>query len=354
MRLIKLRHRLAQEELDAFLVTKPENVRYLSGFRGGEGALLVTQQYALLLADFRYYEQVVEEARSCDLVRVEQKMKEVLRHLFIEHGVRRMAFESHHLTVAKYNEWRFAGEGVEWVPTRDLVETLRLIKDAEEIDKIRQAVAITDAAMEHIRQFLQVGMTEKAVAWELESFMREAGAEAMAFDVIVAAGPGGAKPHCIPGDHVIESGETVVIDMGARVDGYDADLTRTICLGEPEPEMVRVYETVLRAQLAAEEQARPGMTGQELDAAARNVIVEVGYGAYFGHSCGHGVGLEIHEGPVAGPNSTEVFEPGMLVTIEPGIYLPGRGGVRIEDLVVFTDSGIEVLSRARKELSARP
>lgn len=353
MRLDNLRTSLEQEGFDALLVTKPENVRYLSGFRGGEGALLVTPTQSLLLADFRYYEQVAEEAHLCELVRVEQKMKEVLRHLFIKLGVRRMGFESTHLTVAQYNEWRFAGEGVEWIPTHDIVETLRLVKDAEELERIREAVRITDAAVEHIRQFIQVGMTEKAVAWELERFMREAGAEGMAFDIIVAAGPNGAKPHCIPGTGVVENGQPIVIDLGARVDGYAADLTRTICLGEPDAEMWRVFDTVLQAQLAAEENARPGMTGQELDGFARQVIADADYGEFFGHALGHGVGLEIHEGPRASPRAAQPFQPGMLVTIEPGIYLPGRFGVRTEDLVVFTETGIEVLSAASKEFVAR-
>jgi len=196
-------------------------------------------------------------------------------------------------------------------------------------------------------------MTEKQVAWELESYMRTHGAEGLAFPLIVGSGPNGAKPHAVLQDRPIQKGEPVVMDLGTQVNGYNSDLTRTICLGKPDQKLQEIYDIVLRAQLAAEEGARPGMKGQEVDALARQVIHDAGHAEHFGHNLGHGVGLAVHEGPSAGPNATVTFEPGMLCTIEPGIYLPGWGGVRIEDIVLFTANGVEVLTHARKELQAR-
>ena len=352
MRLRKLRQALAEQNLEAILITRPENERYLSGFTGGEGTLLITQQEALLLTDFRYFEQVAEEAPDFELVKVKDKVSGVLDGLFKERGVKSLGFESQHLPFSRYEEWWEATEGVKWVPTEGMVEAIRAIKDEDELAKIRKAISISDMACDYIRGFINPGMSEKRAAWELESFMRTHGAEAIAFQLIVASGPNGAKPHAVPQDKPVGEGTPIVMDMGARVDGYNSDLTRTICLGQPDKKAEEVYDIVLRAQLAAEQQARPGMTGQELDAIARQVIAEAGYKEQFGHSLGHGVGLAVHEKPTVSATSTDVLEPGMVCTIEPGIYLPGWGGIRIEDMVLFKEDGIEVLSRARKALAA--
>jgi len=351
MRLTKLRRILAEQALDAILVTRPENQRYLSGFTGGEGALVITQEEALLLTDFRYFEQVAEEAPHFQLVKMDEKMPQVLKRLFKTRGIKNLGFESTHVAFAQYQEWKKATRGVQWIPTKDIVENLRMVKDAEELEKIRQAVAIADMAFDYIRGVIKPGMTEKQIAWELESYMRTHGAESIAFPFIVGSGPNGAKPHAVVQDRPIQKGEPIVLDMGARVDGYHSDLTRTICLGKPDKKLQEIYDIVLRAQLAAEEQARPGMKGQEVDAIARHVIAEAGYKEHFGHGLGHGVGLAVHEGPGVGMTSTTVLAPGMVCTIEPGIYLTGWGGVRIEDMVLLTEDGIEVLTRASKELS---
>jgi Xaa-Pro aminopeptidase len=234
-----------------------------------------------------------------------------------------------------------------------MVGTLRLIKDEHELAEIRKAVVIADEACDYIRDVVQTGMSEKEVAWELESYIRTNGAEAVAFNIIVAAGPNGAKPHAVPQDRQIKGGEPIVMDLGARLDGYHSDLTRTICLGEPPGQLREIHGIVLQAQLAAEEQAKPGMTGREIDAIARDVIAKAGYEEQFGHGLGHGVGLAVHEGPRLSLQSEHVLKPGMLCTIEPGIYLTGWGGVRIEDIVLFKEDGVEVLSKARKELRAR-
>jgi Xaa-Pro aminopeptidase len=353
MRVQKLRQGLREQGVDAILVTRPENQRYLSGFTGGDGALVITQSDTLLLTDFRYYEQVAEEAPDFQLVKVEGKVSQVLKQLFKKHEVQTLAFESTHVPFAQYQEWKRSTRGVKWVPTRDAVESLRMIKDDDELAKMRKVIAIADAACDHIRGFVKPGMTEKQVAWELEFYMRTHGAEELAFPLIVGSGPNGAKPHAVLQERPIQKGEAIVLDLGARVDGYNSDLTRTICLGKPDKKLQEIYNTVLRAQLAAEAGAKPGMEGQEVDALARQVIRDAGHAEHFGHSLGHGVGLAVHEGPGAGLTATVPFELGMLCTIEPGVYLPGWGGVRIEDIVLFTANGVEVLTHARKELQAR-
>jgi Xaa-Pro aminopeptidase len=335
------------------LVTRPENQRYLSGFTGSDGALLISAERAMLLTDFRYFEQVEEEAPDFELVKVAQRAPLALKNSLKELGIRRLGFESTHMPYGMYQEWRKATRGTRWMPTKEVVESIRLIKDEQELAKIREAVAITDAACDHIRQFIKAGMTEKEVAWELEVYMRTHGAEGIAFGFIVGSGPNGAKPHAVLQDRKISEGEPIVMDMGARVDGYQSDLTRTICLGKPDEKLREVYDVVLRAQLAAEQQAKPGMTGQEVDAIARNVIAEAGYGEHFGHGLGHGVGLAVHEQPSVNSRGSTPLQLGMVFTIEPGVYLTGWGGVRIEDLVWMTESGVEVLSKARKELQAR-
>jgi Xaa-Pro aminopeptidase len=352
MRIQKLRQTLRNQGVDAILVTRPENRRYLSGFTGGDAALLITQGEAFLLTDFRYYEQVAEEAPEFQLVKVEGKPSQVLKQVLKKLDAKTLAFESSHVPFAQYQEWKKATRGTKWVPTQDAVESLRMIKDDDELAKMRKAIAISDAACDYIRGFVKPGMTEKQVAWELESYMRTHGADELAFPLIVGSGPNGAKPHAVLQERPIQEGEAIVLDMGARVDGYNSDLTRTICL-KPDNKLQEIYDLVLRAQLAAEAGARPGMTGQEVDALARQVIRDAGHAEHFGHGLGHGVGLAVHENPGAGRTATMTFEPGMLCTIEPGIYLPGWGGVRIEDIVLFTADGVEVLTHARKELQAR-
>jgi len=352
MRLRKLRKELQAQELDAILVTRPENQRYLSGFTGGEAALLITTELALLLTDFRYYEQVAEEAPDFRLEKVEGKASAVLGRLVKEHDIHSLGFESTHVPFNQYQEWKKACRGTRLVPLQDTVERLRLIKDQGELAAMKKAIAVSDAACDHIRQTLRVGMTEKEVAWEMESFMRTHGAEGLSFGIIAGSGPNGAKPHAVLQDRPIQKGEPVVLDLGAIVDGYHSDVTRTICLGKPDKKLQTIYDIVLRAQLAAEEGARVGMTGKEIDALARKVISDAGHAEHFGHGLGHGVGLAVHEGPRASPLSTTVFEPGMLCTIEPGIYIPGWGGIRIEDIVLFKKDRTVVLTQTRKELQA--
>ena len=347
-RVDQLRARLSTEGVDALLVTTPSNVRYLSGFTSADGELLITLERAILATDFRYYEQVERQAPDWELFKREKTPQEDLTALFRGAGARRVAFESEHLTFARYQELA-AIEGLEFRPVKGWVEDLRVKKSAAELALIRRAVAISDAVIVALPELLRPGMTERQLAWAIEAFMREQGAEEVAFPVIAAGGPNGAMPHAVPSERPIVPGEPIVLDLGATVEGYRSDLTRTVCLGQPDARFREVYALVLAAQEAAETGLRPGLTGKEADALARQVIVDAGYGQAFGHGLGHGVGLDIHERPRLGLRAEERLEPGMVVTVEPGIYLPGWGGVRIEDLVVITDSGIENLTAAAKD-----
>ncbi len=348
MRLSKVRETLAEKELDATLISQPENRRYMSGFSGSAGWLLITAGRALLATDFRYYEQVGREAPGFELAQIKTKFSDLLPDLFADLGVERLGFESQHVTVDQLDTWRQEVDGVEWVPLKDTVEGIRSIKEEAEIDALRRSVALTDAAFAHLMERIRPGMTEREAAWQIEAYMRGHGASKVAFDLIVAAGPNGALPHARPGDHVIRAGEPIVIDIGSVVEGYCSDMTRTICLGQPSAKYLTVWDLVLQAQEAVEAMVRAGVSGVEADAAARDLITEAGYGEYFGHGLGHGVGLAVHEGPRASRLSEDTFEAGMTLTIEPGIYLPGEFGVRLEDLVLIGQEGIEILTNTPK------
>ena len=351
MRLTKLRETLTTDGLDAILITQPENRRYLSGFTGSTGVLLISQDQAALATDFRYYEQVEKQAPDFRLAKVTAKFVTVLPELVHQVGAKRVGFESTHLTVDQHREWQEVAEDFDLAPTKELVERIRAVKDEGELGKIKKAIALADQAIAHIAGFVQPGMTEKEAAWELEVFMRTRGAEKLAFDTILGSGPNGAMPHATVSERVIQAGEPIVIDLGAMVDGYNSDLTRTICAGRPDDKFKEIYDIVLEAQLTAERNIRPGMQGKQADAIARKVIEEAGYGENYGHGLGHGVGLAVHEKPGVGRLSEDVLEPGMVFTVEPGIYLPGWGGVRIEDIVVMREDGVEVLTQASKELN---
>lgn len=353
-RLERLRARIAADNLDALLVTSAPNRRYLSGFSGSAGALLITADRALLLSDFRYETQAALEAPAWEfrLLPTTAPLPKQLPGLIRELGIARLGFEAGNVTVSDYTKWRDelreAAVTVEWQPTEGVVEELRQIKDQAEIATLRRAIAITDEAFAAVTSLLRPEMREREVAWELEKAMRERGAEGIAFEIIVAAGDNGARPHARAGDEQLGIGRPIVIDFGARIDGYHADMTRTIILGEADERFWTIYNTVLRAQRAAVEQIRPGMHGPVADSIARDIIAAAGYGEAFGHSLGHGVGLAIHEGPRLSQASDDLLPVGAVFSIEPGIYLPGWGGVRIEDLALLTETGPETLTRSSK------
>jgi Xaa-Pro aminopeptidase len=349
MRLAKLRQILADNDLDAIVISQPENRRYLSGFTGTRGVLFISPERAVLATTFVYLEQARKQAPAFELVRFQREFAEVWPDLVAEVNARRVAFESAHLTVAEHGKLAAGAEGAELVSTEGIVEGLRAIKDEGELDIIRKTVALADAAFAHIIEFIEPGMTEREVAWELEVYVRTHGAERVAFDLIVGAGLNGAMPHHEVSERVIGEGEPIVMDLGARVAGYHSDLTRTICLGQPDERLTEIYDLVLWAQLAAEAVIRGGIVAGEADNAARQIITEAGYGEQYGHGLGHGVGLAVHEEPFIRQGAEEVLKPGMVFTVEPGIYLPDWGGVRIEDMVLVREDGVEVLSRASKE-----
>jgi Xaa-Pro aminopeptidase len=351
----QVRRELAALSLDALLVLQSEatpstNLRYLSGFTGSAAWLLITRERQIIGSDSRYWEQIRRQCPDFELVQYTgqavqtQALSETTRKL----GLGRIGVEGEHLTIAKRDDWAQALPGTELVSTSGLIEALRASKNAQEIDTLRLALAITDQAYEHIVRWIEPGMTEKEVAWELESYMRTHGADGMAFDVHVASGPGSAEPHHVSSERQIAESDPVWIDMGAKVNGYHADLTRSFVLGEPDEQFRKVYAVVLEAQLAAERALKAGTEGKALHEVAHAVIRAAGYGDNFGHGLGHGLGLAIHEKPSAGAQSTDVIKAGAVITIEPGIYIPGWGGVRIEDVALVTTDGAEILTRAAK------
>ena len=348
MRLTKLRAVLPEQEIDAILVGQPQNRRYLSGFTGSAGWLLITAEQTLIATDSRYYEQVGREAPEFELVKITGRVSDLLPQVLADLGIKRLGFESQHLTVEQLDTFSKATDGVEWLPLKDTVEKIRAIKDQDEIEALCRSAALNDDAFAHLLDVIQPGMTEREAAWEIEAYMRDHSASKVAFDLIVAAGPNGALPHAQPADQAIQPGAPVVVDIGCVLDGYCSDMTRTFCLGEPSARYLEVWNVVLQAQEAAEAVLRAGTTGVEADAAARDLIADAGYGDYFGHGLGHGVGLAVHEGPRASRLSEDTFEAGMSLTVEPGIYLPGEFGVRLEDLVIIGDDGIEILSNTPK------
>ncbi len=349
-RLKALRTTLSETKIAAFLVSRAENRYYLSGFSGSSGYLLITADKQLLATDFRYVEQVKQQSPDFSLFETKGEIAKWFPEFVGSIGLQELSFEADDIPFERYSKINgvLSTLGIEFSPSVGIVEDLRSVKESEEISLIERAVAVSDAALEHIRLFARPGMTELQIAWEIEKHMREHGSEAVPFEVIVASGKNAALPHHRPSDYVVRSGEPIVIDIGAKCEGYASDLTRTICLGKEDSQFRDIYEIVLRAQSAAEKQIHSGMSGSQADAIARDIISGAGYGANYGHGLGHGVGLVIHEKPNIGITSKDSLTDGMIFTVEPGIYLPDWGGVRIEDTVVMEHGKIRVLSGSKK------
>jgi len=351
-RLQNLRRRLAENEIDAILISQPENRYYLSGFDGSAGFLLVTPQKAILATDFRYIEQAGTQAPDYEVFHMIGNTTNWFPGLIEGLHIEKLGFEAEHFTFSMGRQLSDTLNKkqlpIKLVPVNGLVESLRAVKEPGEIELIKRAVEIADAAYEYIEGVMQAGMTERQAAWEIEKHMRENGSQAIPFEIIVASGPNSALPHARPSERTIGAGEPIVIDMGAKFDGYASDLSRTIYLGTPENTFKKVYNTVLDAQLTAVSIINEGMTGEQADSSARAVIERAGYGEAFGHALGHGIGLAPHESPRLGSGSNEPLASGMVFTIEPGIYLPGWGGVRIEDTVMMENGKAKLISMARK------
>jgi Xaa-Pro aminopeptidase len=353
-RVPRLRARLEEAGCDAALITRVVNVRYLSGFTGSAGMLLVLPDDLHFVTDGRYGDQAAEELGRAGVeaaVHVGRTMPEQRSHVVDRvGGTARLGLEAEAVTWAQHR--RFTTEwfpDLELVPTEDLVEGLRRVKDDGEVDRMAAAAAVADHALATCRSMLAEGVTEADFAVALDFEMRR-GSDGPSFETIVASGPNGAKPHHHPTDRRIEAGELVVVDFGAQVDGYCSDMTRTFCVGEPSPTARRMVEVVAQSQRAGVATVAGGVRAQAVDEACRSVIQDAGWADAFLHSTGHGVGLEIHEAPRVASTSTDTLEPGYVVTVEPGVYLPEHGGVRIEDTVVVTSEGCRTLTNAPKDL----
>ena len=352
-RLQKLRTSIAEKGLDALLLSQPENLRYLAGFTGSSGWLLISGQNAILATDFRYVEQAKGESPDFEIIRIKQELRDWLPSLVSDLGWHKLGFEANFIS---YNSYHKLSEAIktkqvslELVPTTGIIEQLRSIKEPEELRSITKAVELADAAFEQAKALIHPGITEKEVAWEIEKILRQEGSEGMPFEIIVASGPNSALPHVRPTEKTIRSGEPVLIDMGARIGGYCSDFSRTLFLGKADKTFQEIYNIVLKAQATAMEGIESGMDASQADRLARSVVAQAGYGDAFGHGLGHGVGLAVHEFPTLGPSSSDSLADGMVFTIEPGIYLVGQGGVRIEDIVVLENGKARVLTRAEKD-----
>ncbi|WP_291300802.1 Xaa-Pro peptidase family protein [Desulfosporosinus sp. BICA1-9] len=346
-RIERMRQRMHEERIDAYIVIRPENGRYLSGFTGGEATLYITSEKALLLTDFRYIAQA--KAQSPDFEIIDAGQDHFASLAEIGEHVQQVGFEGDYVTYVDHGKLQAALSQAELLSLPNLIGYLRSVKDDSELKLIREAVKIADLAFADVLKTIKIGQTEEEIGLNLDFSMRHAGASGGSFDFIVASGVRSALPHGTASSKIVQSGEFLTMDFGAIYQGYCSDITRTVFLGEPEDKQREVYEIVLAAQRAGIEAVAPGRTGKEVDAVARKLIEETGYGEYFGHGLGHSVGLAIHEGPNLNKREDRVLEPGMVVTVEPGIYIPDWGGVRIEDMVLVTENGCEVLTQAPKD-----
>ncbi|MCM3161692.1 Xaa-Pro peptidase family protein [Metabacillus litoralis] len=350
MKLEKIRQRFKELSIDGLLITSSYNRRYMTGFTGTAGVVVISEDKAVFITDFRYTEQAAKEIEGFEIVQHTGPIIEEVADQVEKLGIKRLGFEQDSLTYQLFSSYKEAIKSSEFIPVSGAVEKLRLIKSPAEIKILKEAAEIADAAYKHILTYIKPGLKEIDVANELEFFMRKNGAVSSSFDIIVASGYRSALPHGVASEKEIEKGDFVTLDFGAYYKGYCSDITRTFAVGEPSDELKKIYSIVLEAQLRGMNGIKPGLTGKQADALTRDYIKEQGYGEYFGHSTGHGLGMEVHEGPALSFKSDTVLEQGMVVTVEPGIYVAGLGGVRIEDDTVITEKGNESLTHSPKDL----
>lgn len=348
----KLRNKIEKQGCDAAFIMKPENIRYITGFTGSTGLLLITDVNLFLFTDFRYIYQAHQETELCEVVDYTEKGMEAIWELLKrEKQVSTIAFEEDFMTYKKYCEFQKKLSGYKLQPSTGLVECLRKKKDSNELQYIKKAVSIADEAFNHIIKIIKPGISEYDIALELEYYMRQNKAEKISFPIIVASGWRSSLPHGVASNKKITSGELIILDFGAVYAGYNSDMTRTVCMGSASEEQKKIYNIVLKAQEKAVQNIKSGMSLKEADALARNIISQENYGKYFGHGLGHGVGLSVHEAPaVTYRYHDKYIREGMVFTIEPGIYIPRHCGVRIEDMVVIKESGTEILTKSTKKL----
>ncbi len=340
---------MKKQGLDAILISNPTNIRYFSGFAGTAGIIVATATERKLFVDFRYLEQATQMAPDFEPVQSSGQPLSAAVDFLHQMEFLKIGFENEEMTVAEFSRLTERISAEHWQPIQ--LDEFRVVKSATEMEKIAFSAGIADSALDKLLSFIRPGVTEQALAATLEYEMRKLGSEQPSFETILASGPRAALPHGTASKRVVETGDFVVIDFGAVWEGYHSDITRTFCVGKASRRQRQIYETVLTANLAGLSAIRPGVLCREVDRVARDIIAAAGFGLNFGHGLGHGVGLEIHESPRLSKTADETrLEPGMVVTVEPGIYLPGWGGVRIEDLVVVTEAGCRILSQTRKEL----
>lgn len=348
----RTREILEELKIDAILVTSPYNMRYISGFAGGEGVLYITDKKSILFTDSRYTIQAKAEAKMFDVVESANLLKtiEKLKVLFEEEKVETVAIEDEALTYKEARLFMDISDKMHWVGLESRLDKLRIIKTEKELKKLEMAEAIGDAAFSHILTVIKPGITELEIAAELEYHMKKNGATKVSFDTIVASGIHSSMPHAIPTTKKVELGDFVTMDFGCMVDGYCSDMTRTIVVGKADEKQKEIYNVVLKAQLESLAAVKAGVKGSQVDAVARNIIKEAGYGDCFGHGLGHSVGLFIHEEPRFSPVCEEIILPNTIMTVEPGIYVDGFGGVRIEDMIVVTKDGYRNFAHSDKNL----
>jgi Xaa-Pro aminopeptidase len=351
-RLLQLRGKLKEAGLDGILLVNDSNIRYVSDFTGSDSYVVVTAQDNAFITDSRYTEQAESQCKDFRVIRwgAPASLVETVKEVCEKNNVKKLAFESNKLLYSMFESLSKGLEGIELVPTQDIVEDIRCIKDEEEIECLRKAAAIADEAFTEILKVIKVGMTEKDIERELQYLIKKKGAEDISFPSIVASGKRSSLPHAIPSDKVIEEGDFITLDFGATYGGYHSDMTRTIIVGCGDEKQKEIYRIVKEAQEAGSRAVKAGVKGNVPDAAARGHIAQAGYGAFFGHGLGHGVGLDIHEGPGLSAKGEKLLAAGNAVTVEPGIYLPDWGGVRIEDTVIIREGHIEVITKSTKEL----
>lgn len=347
VRVSAIRAKMQKDNIDAFLVTRPENVYYLSGSKGVEGYLVITPDKTMIITDFRYLEQAAAQAPQCKIVDISGEIYKSMGEVLSPYAS--IAYEEDFLTV---KQLRSLQEFIQskWLPYDGVVEKLRMVKDEDELNSLRQAAKIADDAFLHILKIIVPGISEVEIAGEMEYFMRKAGSEGPSFEFIVASGGRGALPHGSASTKKIANGEMVTLDFGAIYNGYHSDITRTVAVGEPTDQMLKIYDLVYEAQTSALAQVQAGKRCSDIDAVARGIISDAGFGDNFRHGLGHGVGLEIHEEPRFNKVDHSILAANMVITVEPGIYLPGIGGVRIEDSVIVLPDGYELLTKVSKDL----
>lgn len=348
--LSKLRESMQRDHYEAILVTHPENRAYLSNFNGTSGWLLITVEQAFLITDFRYYEQAALQAPDFELIRQSESLENTLKELLILRNVSQVGFEQDNLTYAQAISLMSQNPQCVFIPLTGYIESLRMVKTTEELAKMQAAADISERTFLHMLDFIHAGLSEREVALEMERFMREQGADGLAFEIIAASGPRASLPHGQPTERILQNGDFFTLDYGAKYQGYCSDMTRTMVIGAASEEQEKVYQIVLNAHMKTLAAVKPGILGKDLDQIARAVITEAGYGEYFGHGLGHGVGRNVHEAPSCGKAGNTVLLPGHVITIEPGIYIPQWGGVRIEDMVVVTETGYRNFNHTSKAL----